>query len=134
MKEQKIEDEFVAHRIGTDIESFSPDYSVLTVSIEIIVDGEEVVLSLQREFGDDADEPDEICLVFSPSQQCAFDPLTKLFLNRNSLSMNFTTDAANVFDVASLRIKFEISDDVFNEIRNKLELLCAGKPFYLYED
>jgi len=137
MNEQKNEyqEELVASKIGTDIERFSRRNFVLSVSLEVLlVDGEEQVLSLQREFGGAPEEENEICIVLSPSQLCAYNPLTKLVLSRSSLGLTFTEDAAEIFGVASLRLRFSVPDVAFDQFRKKLKILCEGQPFYACED
>jgi hypothetical protein len=131
---REYQEELTASRIGADIESFTPAHSVLSVSLELLVEGEEQVLSFQREFGEAAESQNEVCVVLSPSQKCAYDPLSELVLCRNSLGIRFTEEAAKVFGVASLRLWISAPDATFEEFREKLETLCEGQSFYTYED
>ena len=132
-QEGSYEKELSVSRIGTDFEQFTPGYAVLSVSLEFLRDGSEQVLSLQREFGEQAEAPGEICIVFSPSQQCAYDPLTKLVLDRNSLGMRFTETAAQTFGMASLQFAFSATDEIFDKFRDSLASLCEGESFFVYE-
>jgi hypothetical protein len=133
-KIREYQEELTASRVGADIERFTPAHAVLSVSLELLVEGEEQVLSFQREFGEAAESPNEVCVVLSPSQTCAYDPLTELVLCRSSLGIRFTEEAAKVFGVASLRLWFSVPDATFEEFREKLEALCEGQSFYTYED
>lgn len=124
------QEELLATQVGTSLESFTEEFSVLTVSFEVLIEGEKQVLSFQREMGKNAENPQQICIVLSPSQLCAYDPITKLTHTQQSLGMHFTTSAANSFGAASLKLNFSVTDSTYQALCDALHTLCAGHSFF----
>ncbi len=130
MSGKDYEETIAATRVGTFVERFTPECEVVSVVLALSEDGESEVLSLQREFGPDGDGEEGICLVLSPSQQCSYRPFQELTLARTSIGMRFTTEAQRVFNVSSVLITFDVADDVFEEFREKLAVVCAGETCF----
>ena len=114
-------------------ESFTQEFEVLSLNFALPEEaGNQELLSIQRAFGEDA-EDEEICLVLTPSQQCAYDPFKCVVLARSFLGLEFTSEAASVFGVHSVRVNFSIEESLFHEIREGLGILCQGKHVLHYE-
>jgi hypothetical protein len=112
-------------KVSVDTEAFTPDYTVHSVSLGFMVDGEENVVSLQRSF----DEEDGVCIVLSPSQQCVYDEFRSLALGRDSLGVRFTPAGQEVFGVGSVRFDFSVEEAIWRELRDMLATICKGKTF-----
>ena len=111
--------------ISVDVEAFTPDYTVHSVSFGFTADEEVNVVSIQRSF----DDEDGVCMVLSPSQQCVYDEFTSLTLGRNSLGVRFKAAGAEVFGVRSVCFEFAIDDSLCGELRAMLATICTGKEF-----
>jgi hypothetical protein len=127
----EYEETVAATRVGTLIERFTPECEVVSVIFALSEDGESELLALQRDVYA-GDEDEGVCLVLSPSQRCSYEPFEELTLTRSSLGMKFTDEAREVFNAASVLVTFDVADDVFEEVRGKLEVLCAGKAYFGY--
>lgn len=114
-------------------EQFTPEYAVQSVDFAIEGTDEGSVLSIQRAIGPDADDPPEICLVLSPSQQCAANPFASLVLSRSQLSIELTNEALEVFGAQSVTISFSAADESYSEIQNQLAAMCEGFTFFRKE-
>jgi len=131
--DSEYELELHAERVGSDFERFTPEHSVLSVGLGLLIAGQECVLSLQREFGGEAESPNTISVVLSPSQQCSNEAITELVLGRSSLGLRLTEQSANLLGAKSLRVLFTISDAEFNAISEQLEKLCECLPYYTHQ-
>jgi hypothetical protein len=76
------------------------------------------------------DSEDGVCMVLSPSQQCAYDAFTELRLTRDALLVQFTPEGQQVFEVASVRIDFTLSELEWKEMARVLTEICRGKDYY----
>jgi hypothetical protein len=115
-----------ATRVGVDHEEFTPDYAVDSISFLYVYDGEEQVLSIQRSPDDD----DGVCLVITPSQVCEYDTYTEISLARDALVIRFTPEGEKVFGVRSVRVTFDIDEELWAKVDSTLKTICAGKPFF----
>ena len=111
-------------------EQFTPGFAVQSVDFSLNEFGSESVLSIQRAIGPDADEPPEVCLVLSPSQQCAANPFTEVVLAPGSLAINLTTEAASVFGMGYLSISFSTNDELQSALHSQLTAISAGFDFF----
>jgi len=127
---QTYEETIASKRVGTLVERFTPEFEVFSVSLALSEDGESEVLSLQRGFVPEGEDGEGICLVLSPSQQCIYKPFQELTLARTSLGMRFTAEAQRVFNASSVLVTFDVSDDIFQEVKEKLEVMCAGETYF----
>lgn len=113
-------------KVSVDIEAFTPDYTVHSVSLGFQVDDVENVLSIQRSF----DEEDGVCVVLSPSQQCAYDEFTSLTLGRNALGVRFSPAGEEIFGLGSVRFDLSLDDARWRDLRDMLAIICTGKTFF----
>ena len=111
-------------------EQFTPDFAVQSVDFSLNDLGDESVLSIQRAIGPDADEPPEVCLVLSPSQQCAVNPFTKLVLVPGSLTIKLTAEAESIFETGSVTLSFSTSDELQSAIHSQLTAISSGFDFF----
>lgn len=135
MNPPTYEAEFTSAQVAVVRESFTPDFEVLSVNFALPEETDELqLLSLQRGFGADAEHEEEsICLVLSPSQQCAYDPFESVVLARSFLGLKFTSEAASVFGVGSVRIAFSVEEPLFREVKEGLGTLFQGVPVLHHE-
>jgi hypothetical protein len=76
-------------------------------------------------------DPEEgVCMVLSPSEQCAYDAFTELTLTRDALLVRFTVEGRRTFGVPSVRIDFDISDREWQKMSRVLGTICEGKDYY----
>lgn len=127
MSGEEYEEARTVTRIGTMVERFTPECEVVSLVLALSDDGESEILSLQRELSQDDEGP---CLVLSPSQQCSYRPFHELTLSRTSLGMTLTTEAQSVFNASSVLFRFDVADDIFQEIKEKLEVICSGGSYF----
>lgn len=133
MTEAQIPEVLNALNVVARTEQFTPDYAVQSVDFAIEGSEDEMVLSIQRAIGADADDPPEICLVLSPSQQCAANPFVSLVLSRSNLAICLTRQAQKVFVAPAVTISFNIADDLHSAIHDQLSAICAGFTFFRCE-
>jgi hypothetical protein len=76
-------------------------------------------------------DPEEgVCMVLSPSEQCAYDAFTELKLTRDALLVRFTAEGRRTFGVPSVRIDFDINDREWQQMSRVLGTICADKDYY----
>jgi hypothetical protein len=117
------------------VRAFTPDFEVLSVNFALPEETDDQQLfSIQRSFGADAEDEDKsICLVLSPSQQCAYEPFESVVLARSFLGLKLTSEAASVFGVRSIRIAFSVEESLFRDVREGLSTLFQGEPVLHHE-
>lgn len=120
-----------ATRIGTNVERFTSEFEVISVNLAFSEDGESEILSIQRGLGLEAEEEEGICIVSSPSQQCCYNPFEELILERNFLGIRFTDEAKLVFNVSSALITFHATEELFQEFKERLSLICKGESYFI---
>jgi len=76
------------------------------------------------------DPDDGVCMVLSPSQQCAHDAFTELKLTRDALLVRFTPEGKRAFGVSSVRIDFEVNERAWQKMARVLGAICKGKGYY----
>lgn len=135
MKSSAYEAEITSAQVAVARESFTPEFEVLSVNFALSEEAnDQQLLSIQRAFGADAEDEDKsICLVLSPSQQCAYEPFESVVLARSCLGLKLTSEAASVFGVRSVRIAFSIEESLFRQLREGLSTLCQGVPVLHHE-
>jgi hypothetical protein len=133
MTEAQSPEVLTASNVVARTEQFTPDYAVQSIDFAIEGSEDEVVLSIQRAAGTEADDPPEICLVLSPSQQCAANPFASLVLSRSNLAISLTHEAQEIFAAPAVTISFNIADDLHSAIHNQLSAICAGFTFFRSE-
>lgn len=76
-------------------------------------------------------DPEEgVCMVVSPSEQCAYDAFTELKLMRDALLVRFTAEGKRTFGVPSVRIDFDINEREWRRMSEVLGTICEGKDYY----
>jgi DUF971 family protein len=133
MTEAQSPEALIASEVVARTEQFTPDYAVQSVDFAIEGSEEEAVLSIQRAIGLEADDPPEICLVLSPSQQCAANPFASLVLSRNKLAVDLTPEAQEVFGASAVTVSFDATDDLYLAIQRQLLAICSGFAFFRHE-
>ena len=107
-------------------EQFTPGFAVQSVDFSLSELGNESVLSIQRAIGPDADEPPEVCLVLSPSQQCAVNPFTEVVLAPGSLVIKLTAEAESMFGTGAVTLLFSANDELHSAIHSQLTSIREG--------
>ena len=74
-----------------------------------------------------------VCMVLSPSEQCAYDAFTQLKLTRDALLIRFTAAGRRMFGVPSARIDFDIGEREWRKMSRVLGKICKGKKYYSCE-
>ena len=109
----------LASQVAATEERFSPEFLVRSVSFGWQSDGQDRVLSIQRSEGGGEDQ--EVCLVLSPSQQCAYNPFAHVALTRGGLGMRLNDEGSSVFEVDALQVNFELNEEQFSAVREALK-------------
>jgi hypothetical protein len=119
--------EFHASEVGTHREEFTPSHAVL--SIGFALSGEDALI-IERDLGEKSEDEEMLCLVRSPSQECVYDAFTRVVLNRDSLAMYLTGEAAEVFGAAEISIAFSLPEPSFSQLVENMAAAFGDQPFY----
>ena len=119
--------ELRAVEVGVDAEQFTPRYSVLSVGFAL---SSEDALLIQRAFGEDAEESEELCLVRSPSQECVYEPFVRVHLARKCLEILLTSEAAQEFGAKAISISFSLQEPQFVQVKEAMANAFTGRGFY----
>jgi hypothetical protein len=119
--------ELKAIEVGVDAEEFTPGYTVLSVGFAL---SEEESLVIQRAVGADVEEGEDLALVSSPSQDCVYEPFTKVELRRSAVLMWLTDEASKVFGDKSLSISFLADDQLFIEMGEAMDAVFKERGLY----
>ena len=121
MAVEEFTEVIVASQVAAAEERFSQELLVRSVSFGWHSNGQDRVLSIQRSEGGGEDQ--EVCLVLSPSQQCAYNPFTNVALTRGGLSMRLNDEGSSIFEVEALQVNFELDDEEFSAVRETVRWL-----------
>jgi hypothetical protein len=113
--------------VGVATEEFTPRCSVLSVGFAL---SSEESLIVQRTFGSDVEENEEVALVQSPSQKCVYEPFVQVHLSRNSIWMRLTEEAAAAFGDDSLLLSFSVSEPLFSKLKQSLGSAFSQRAIY----
>jgi hypothetical protein len=119
--------ELRASEVGIDREEFAPGGAVL--SIGFALSGEDALI-VQRDLGEEVENEEALCLVRSPSQECAYDAFTRVTLNRDSLVLRLSDNAAEVFGDAEISIAFMLPEAQFPRLAEGMAIAFGDRAFY----
>jgi hypothetical protein len=122
--------EFRVSEVGIDREEFTPGHAVLSIGFAL---SDEDALIIQRDFGEKSEGEETLCLVRSPSQECAYDAFTRAMLNRDSLTLCLTGEAGKVFGAAEISIAFSLPEPSFSQLAENMAAAFGDQPFYTYQ-
>jgi hypothetical protein len=119
MAVEEFTEVIVASHVTASEERFTPEFLVRSVSFGWRSDGQDSALSIQRSEGGGEDQ--DVCVVLTPSQLCAYNPFAHVALTRGGLSMRLNEEGSSVFEVSAVRVNFELNDEKFSAVRETLQ-------------